>query len=101
MKRVFLAEVTAFDPKAKQTVVLHMCSPGHGPVAFDDDHEYTPCLIGAPARSMALTDNGVPGEISIDYGTIGLRLSADMRNAHWPGYDFDVKRPGFSGGSNL
>ncbi len=89
MKRVFLAEVTAFDPKAKQTVVLHMCSPGHGPVAFDDDHEYTPCLIGAPARSMALTDNGVPGEISIDYGTIGLRLSADMRNAHWPGYDFD------------
>lgn len=89
MKRVFLAEVTAFDPKAKQTVVLHMCSPGHGPIAFDDDHEYVPCLIGAPARSMALTDNGVPGEITIDYGTIGLRLSADMRNAHWPGFDFD------------
>lgn len=89
MKRVFLAEVTAFDPRAKQTVVLHMCSPGHGPISFDDDHEYVPCLIGAPARSMALTDNGIPGEITIDYGTIGLRLSADMRNAHWPGFDFD------------
>ncbi|WP_161626375.1 phage tail tip fiber protein [Sphingobium ummariense] len=38
---------------------------------------------------MALTDNGIPGEITIDYGTIGLRLSADMRNAHWPGFDFD------------
>jgi len=89
VKRVFLAEVTAFDPKAKQTVVLHMCSPGYGPIAFDDDHEYIPCLIGAPARSMALTDSGIPGEIAIDYGTIGLRLSAEMRNAHWPGYDFD------------
>ncbi|EQB30337.1 hypothetical protein M529_20295 [Sphingobium ummariense RL-3] len=66
-----------------------MCSPGHGPISFDDDHEYVPCLIGAPARSMALTDNGIPGEITIDYGTIGLRLSADMRNAHWPGFDFD------------
>lgn len=89
MKRVFLAEVTAFDPRTEQAVVLRMCSPGHGPIAFDSAHEYIPCLTGAPARSVALTDNGIAGEIAIDYGSIGLRLGDDMRNAHWPGYDFD------------
>lgn len=89
MKRVFLAEVTAFDPRAKQTKVLHMCSPGHGPVVFDQAIEYIPCLSGAPTRSMSLNDNGIPGEITIDYGALTIRIGDDMRNTDWIGYDFD------------
>lgn len=89
MKRVFIAEVTAFDPKAKQTKVLRMCSPGHGPVVFDTEHEYIPCLTRSPSRTMSLTDNGIPGQIEIDYGALEIRIGDDMRNADWIGYDFD------------
>lgn len=89
MKRVFLAEVTAYDPRAKQIKTLLMCSQGHGHVAFDDDHQYVPCLQAAPTRSVSLTDNGIPGEITINYGDLILSISDDLRNVDWIGYDFD------------
>ncbi|NWK96712.1 hypothetical protein DM806_13785 [Sphingobium lactosutens] len=66
-----------------------MYSPGHGPIVFDSDHEYIPCLVGSPSRSMSLTDNGIPGEIQIDYGSLVIRIGDDMRNTAWLGYDFD------------
>lgn len=89
MRRVFIAEVTAYDPRADEEVVLHMCSGGQGPIVFDDTAEYVPCISRAPTYSISLTDNGVPGEPSVDYGSLGIRFLPDFRNEHWRGFDFD------------
>lgn len=89
MRRVFIAEVTAFDPRKNKTEVLRMCSGGQGPVAFDDDHEYIPCIEFAPQQSLSFNEDGKPGELQRSYGNLGIRIGADLRNTHWRGYDFD------------
>ncbi|MBT0668402.1 hypothetical protein HT136_08470 [Novosphingobium profundi] len=90
MQRVFVAEITAYNPRTDEQEILRMCSAGHGPVSFpDSDFQYIPCIASPPVYSYSLSENGVPGEISIDYGSLGLSFSADLRNLDWRGYDFD------------
>lgn len=91
MRQVFLAEITAYDPREDKLVTLRMCSGGQGHVAFPEfpDEQYIPCIASAPTQTRTVTDNGIPGQISIDYGAISIRFTRDHRNTHWRRYDFD------------
>lgn len=91
MRQVFLAEITAYDPREDELVTLRMCSGGQGHVAFPEfpnDH-YIPCIASAPSQTRTVTENGIPGQISIDYGSITIRFTPEHRNTHWRRYDFD------------
>jgi hypothetical protein len=90
VRLVFLAEVTALDPQSDQLVTLRMCSRGHGHVRLPDyDHEFTPCIVTPPVQTRSFNENGIPGQIEIDYGAIGLAFHPDLRNMDWRRFDFD------------
>lgn len=91
MRQVFLAEITAYDPREDELVTLRMCSGGQGHVAFPEfpNEQYIPCIASAPTQTRTVTDNGIPGQITIDYGAISIRFTRDHRNTHWRRYDFD------------
>jgi hypothetical protein len=89
---VFLAEVTAYDPVEKKLVEVRMCSRGHGKhIAFPEfpDDEYIPCITTPPQQTVTLNENGIPGQIQIEYGNLGISFSRQLRNTHWRRYDFD------------
>lgn len=91
MRKVFLAEATAYDPVDKKLVTVRMCSRGHGHIAFPDhpDAQYIPCIITPPQQSVSLSENGIPGEIQVEYGNLGISFDRQLRNTHWRRYDFD------------
>lgn len=89
MRRVYVAEVTAFDPREDRLTTLYMCSRGQGPVVFDNEHEYIPCIVAGPQQSASFNEDGIPGELQRSYGNLAIAISADHRNAEWRGYDFD------------
>ncbi len=92
MAKVFLAEVTAYDPVEKKLVEVRMCSRGHGKhIAFPEfpDDEYIPCITTPPQQTVTLNENGIPGQIQIEYGNLGISFSRQLRNTHWRRYDFD------------
>lgn len=91
MRKVFLAEVTAYDPVDKKLVTVRMCSRGHGHIAFPDlpDAEYVPCITTPPAQTVTLNENGIPGQIDVNYGQLGIAFNKQLRNTHWRRYDFD------------
>lgn len=91
MRKVFLAEVTAYDPVDKKLVTVRMCSRGHGHIAFPDlpDAEYVPCITAPPAQSVTLNENGIPGQIEVQYGNLSVAFNKQLRNNHWRRYDFD------------
>ncbi len=91
MRKVFLAEVTAYDPVDKKLVTVRMCSGGHGHIAFPDqpDAQYIPCISAPPVQSVTLNENGIPGQIEVAYGNLSVRFNKQLRNTHWRRFDFD------------
>ncbi len=88
---MFLAEVTAYDPVDREIVTVRMCSRGFGHIAFPEfpDAEYVPCITTPPRQTVTLNENGIPGQIEVDYGQLGIAFNKQLRNTHWRRYDFD------------
>ncbi len=95
MRKVFLAEATAYDPKENKLVTVRMCSRGQGHIAFSDlpDAEYVPCITAPPQQTVSFNQDGIPGQIQVEYGTLGVSFARDLRNTHWRRFDFDGYSP--------
>lgn len=84
-----LVEISARD-RIGTAVTVRMCSAVASPeLCLTNNQAWLPVVSSAPTITRTLDIENPNGEISIDYGQIGLRINPLFNNEIWSSYVFD------------